>query len=1145
MGDCLPYPFLVFMRRDPIMRSVVRLPRALAAAAAFSMFAARVAGAQGVTTGAISGRVTDEQGQAVSAAEVQVVNRGTGFSTATRSRPNGQYLVQGLEVGGPYSLTIRAIGHQPYTRDGIVVKLSEATRVDAQLVAQAVELAAVTIPGNAQTDFSPTRQGVGTQISDTLVQRVPTFSRDFIDQLKLSPQVVYPASGAASAGGAYNRFNTITIDGANQSERFNLGATNGVPGGSAGGKIISLDAVKEFRVVFTPTDVRQGNFAGMLVNAVTKSGTNTFQGGASYTYRSNTDVLGLNLVGEPLRPSEFDVKQYGFHMGGPIIRDRLHFFIAPEFQQRSRPATGPYYLGGLPSTGADVPSVPLDSLTRIATFMQSTFGFDVGTVEPVINENPLTNLFGRLDLEISPVHRFVVRQIINRAEDGAFSRNRGLYNNSPLNQNSGYRFGSNQFSTKAKNNSTTAQLYSNFAGGMSNELIVGYSTINYERIVPVRAPEVGVGVNMAGTINAVTFGTEQFSPNNLLDQKIFEVVNNVTIPKGAHTITMGGRFDQTHIFNDFEQGSYGVYTFPTIAALEARTPSGYAVGYANSQNRADIPADFRVRVFSLYAQDQWAVNPRLTVTAGLRGDIPSLLDRPTQNDTLTAKLTAAGLPGVRTDVIPKTRMLLSPRLGFNFDPTGDQLNQIRGSIGVYTGPPPYILLGNAYSNTGLGLVRLSCTAAGTVPAFTVNVDSLPKACVGSLVPGAGQAGTVGVNLTDPDFKYPQYFGVSAGFDRHLAHNTVLTVEGLYRKAINGVLVRDANIKGPRLVGGQPYTDRDGRVLYADTINANGSVPFSRTFRDQRWLDSLRGVAFTEGMIEVTNQSKDFNYSLSMQLNRRFSDRFEGTVAYTYMKSEDVQSLTSDRAISNWRNGRQLSAAHEDLITTTSVFSRPHRLLAYGTYTLPWQGTTTDITLYYERTSGVPFTYVANGDLNGDLYNGNDPIYIPRHATDDTEIQIGTGVNSLFRQDTIAARAFDRFINSQDCLVRQRGRIMERNSCRSPAQSRLDLSVRQSIPQFRGQRLAVQLDIFNMLNFLNKNWGLVRLPTLSPTFNDQRALSVTGRNSGRLDQSIPTFTFNNQLYQSDNTKLNFGAPLPFQGRTNGSTYQIQLTMRYSF
>ena len=1109
----------------------VSAPRAVAAAVVFSTLVAPAVRAQGVTTGAITGKVTDTSGQPVALADVRIVNRSTGYVTSSRTRENGVFLVQGLEVGGPYTVTVRAIGHQPYQRDGVDVGLSEATRVDAQLAPQAVELAAVIVPGGATPDFSPTRQGVGTQISDSLVRRIPTFSRDFIDQLRLSPQVVSVPNAAPSGGGAYNRYNTITIDGANQSERFNLAATNGVPGGSASGKIVSLDAVKEFRVVFTPSDVRQGNFAGMLVNAVTKSGTNEFHGGASYTYRSNTDVLGVDLVGEALRPSQFDVKQYSFYVGGPIIRDRLHFFIAPEFQERTAPATGPYYLGTQPSS-SPAPVIPLDSLTRIANFMQSTYNFNVGTTGLVNNDTPLRNLFGRIDYQISPVHRVVVRQILNHDEDGSFSRNLATYNNSPLQQNSGFRFGSNGFSRVAKNNSTTAQLYSNFTDGMSNELIVGYSTIHDERQVPVQAPEVGVGVNTGGTPNAVTFGTEQFSPGNLLDQKIFEAVDNVTIPKGAHTLTVGGRLDFTHIFNNFAQGSYGVYTFQTIAALEAGTPSGYAVGYANSQNPSDIPADFHVRVYSLYGQDQWRVSDRFTLTAGVRADIPSLPDHPSQNDTLTNALAAAGLPGMRTDIVPKTQVLWSPRVGFNFDPTGDQRNQVRGSLGIYTGPPPYILLGNAYANTGLGLVRLSCTAAGTVPAFTVDVSALPKACAGSPVPGPGQAGTVGVNLTDANFKYPQYFGVSAGFDRQLPYNTVLTVEGMYRKAINGVLIRNLNIKGPRQVAGQPYTDRDGRVLYADTISASGAV----TDTAQVWLRSLRGVGFTEGMIQVTNQSKDFNYSLSAQLNRRFSNRFEATVAYTYTKSEDVQSLTSDRAISNWRNGRQLSEALEDLQTSTSVFSRPGRFLAYGTYTIPWKSVSTDVTVYYERTSGFPISYVASGDLNGDGYNGNDLLYIPR---DTSEIRIGTGVDGSFVKNAVAAQAFQRFIDAQPCLAEQRGHIMKRDSCRSPAQNRLDLSLRQSIPQFRGHQLALQLDFFNFLNFLNKDWGQVRLPTLSPTFPDQRVLIQTGRNAGPLNQSIPTFTFNNNLYDATT-----GAAKPFEGRIN-SVYQIQLALRYSF
>jgi hypothetical protein len=1101
--------------------------------AGLALFPASVL-AQGVTTGGIAGTVTGETGEPVAGAEVQVRNPATGHTTTVLSRSNGMYLVQGLEVGGPYTVTVRGIGYGEFVRTDVYVRLSQSTRIDARLTVEAVALDALDITVARTADFTPTRQGVVTQISDTLVTRVPTFSRDFVDLLKLSPQVVYGGSGAASGGGAYNRFNTITIDGANQSERFNLGSTGGVPGGSAGGKIVSMDAVKEFRVMFTPSDVRQGNFSGMLVNAVTKSGTNRFTGGGTFTYRSNDDVLGFELVGEDLRGSEFQVMQYGFHVGGPIIQDRLHFFIAPELQQRTRPATGPYYAG---ATGVNSPAVPLDSLSYIAGIMQG-YGFDVGTVGPVDNNNPLSNLFGRLDFQVSPDHRLVFRQIYNRSEDDSFFRNIGTFNPSALVQSSGFRFGSNTFSRVASNSSSVAQLYSNFDGGRSNELIMGYSMIRDERNVPVQAPEISVGVNMGGTVRAVTFGTEQFSPNNLLEQDIFEVVNNFTMPIGEHTLTFGGRFDHTHIFNNFAQGSYGVYKFNTIADLEAGTPTDYVVGYANSRRDEDIPADFRVQVFSLYAQDQWAIGDRLTVLAGLRADMPRFVDSPPHNDAISTALATAGLPGVRTDATPNTRLLWSPRLGFNFDPTGDMRNQIRGSLGIYTGPPPYILLGNAYANTGLGLVRLRCTGEG-VPEFTLDVNNLPSSCAGQAAPAPGQAGTAGINTNDQDFRFPQFFGLSLGFDRQLPYATVLTVEGMYRRAINGVLLRDANFRGPRMVGGEWYRDRDGRVLYADTILANGGVVNT----GQRYLTSYNGVGFSEGIIEATNQSQDYNYSISTQLNRRFSSRFEATLAYTYMQSKDVQSLTSDRAISNWRFGRQLSTAHEDLAVTSSNFERPHRVLAYGTYTLPWGGLT-DLTVYYEGTSGLPFVYVANGDLNGDGFNGNDPIYIPRNATDPSEIRIGTGIGDAFVQNVAAAQAFERFISEQSCLNSQRGQIMERNSCRSPFQHRMDLSVRQAIPRIRGQQVALQLDFFNFLNFLNSDWGQVRLPTLSPTFNNQSALGQVGRNPGPLSESTPTFTFDNRLYQSNADEPDFGAPRPFEGRT-GSVYQMQLTLRYSF
>jgi hypothetical protein len=306
------------------------------------------------------------------------------------------------------------------------------------------------------------------------------------------------------------------------------------------------------------------------------------------------------------------------------------------------------------------------------------------------------------------------------------------------------------------------------------------------------------------------------------------------------------------------------------------------------------------------------------------------------------------------------------------------------------------------------------------------------------------------------------------------------------------------------------------------------------------LRTLRGVSFNEGIIEVTNQSKDYNASISGQVHKRFSDRFEATVAYTYLKSMDVQSLTSDRAISNFKFGRQLSVAHDNLEATTSNFSRPSRILAYGTYTAPWSWST-DVTLYYEGTSGVPFVYVTDGDLNGDLVNGNDPIYVPRNARDVSEVQIGTVVGGVFQPDSNMAKAFDNFIGAQSCLDRQRGTIMERNSCRTPFQHRLDLSIRQAIPAVRGQRISLQLDIFNILNLLNEKWGQIELPTLSAFNNNQSLLIQQGRSPGPLSQSMPIFTVDPKVYDAGTLQAK-----PFENRaTLSSNYQVQLTMRYSF
>jgi hypothetical protein len=1125
-----------------------------------------------VTTGAISGTVTDAQGKPVESAQVQVVNRANGFTVGGLTRANGYYLLQGLEAGGPYTVRIRRIGFDPIERNGVNVSISTTTRVDAALVPQTTRLSTVTVTAAAQSsEFSPSRQGAETRVSDSLISRVPTLTRNFTDLVKLTPQVSRPcnentsgqASCGASVAGQYNRFNNFTIDGANQNDRFNLASSGGLPGGAGGGRIISPDAVKEFRVLLSPTDVRQANFSGMLVNAVTKSGSNEFTGSAIYTFR-NEKLSAVNY-----RNTSLDYKQYGFTLGGPIIQDKLHFFIAPEFQSRTTAAGGAFVGQAAGATGTTLNINP-DSIAYVQSIVQTKMGFDPGTAGRVDIDNPLRNLFGRLDYQINDVHRAVFRQLINRTENVSFSRNSNTFRNDPLTQNTGFRLGSNMFNGENTNNSSVFQLYSNFQNGHSNEFIAGYNTIQDQRIVPAIVPEMSVGVVPVGATGtgatnptaAITFGTEQFSIGNLAKQKITELQDNYALPWNNHTFTFGGRFELTDIYNNFPQGLGGVWTFANIAALNNLTPSGFAVGYPNSGNAADIPASFKANQYSLYAQDQWTARDGLTITAGLRADIPKIQGSPSENATIANLFATSPFPqDVHTSWTPKTRVLWSPRVGFNWDVTGDQQNQLRGNVGVFTNPPPFILVANALQNTGLGLVRLSCTAAANnVPAFTTDVNNLPRACSATgnggapaTPPAAGAAGTSGINVNDPNFKYPQTFIASAGFDRQLPMGVVATVEGLYHKAINGIRIRDLNLASPRIVNGQVYTDRNGRVLYADTILASGSIATTgANGRNGRSVVSVNGTNFTEGAIYLTNQSKDYNYALTGQLKKHFDAGLDLSAAYTFNRAYDVQSLTSDRAISNWRNAREYSGLESADDLTTSAFERRHRIVAFGSYTLPFtKKAPTDISFYFERTSGPPVTFVSALDLNGDGFGGNDPIYVPTNALDPNEIRIGSynATTNVFTQDVAASQAFESFIASQPCLNAQRGQIMARNSCFNPWQNRLDMSIRQALPEIRGQKLSAQLDVINAANAVGRvlqhvdgkerNWGTFTNATLS-AFPQQTVLAgntasgSSARTSGPIGQSQPVYTFN--------TTVRNRGPFDF---VNNLGYLMQLTMRYEF
>ncbi len=1139
---------------------------------ALSLFGAASLSAQGITSGAVSGTVTNQQGAGIADVQVTVTNASTGFSVTATTRTNGYYFVQGLEVSGNYKVAVRRLGMVPQTRDGIVVGLSRTTRADF-VMAQAAQVLTevVTTAAANEAEFSQTRQGVATIVVDSIIRRLPTLQRDFMDLVKLTPQVVpgVNTGGGPSAAGGYNRLNNFTVDGANQNDRFNLGSSGGQPGGATGGRIMSQEAVKEFQVMLSPTDVRYGNFAGMMVNAVTKSGTNTLGGGIVYAFR--TPDMAANI--DAIRTSGFDVKQFGGYIGGPIIKDKLHFFVAPEWQARTDPTSGTTVgdttaCGTGKWVGTSATRVCSDSIALIQAILGGTTGFgsaaNVGTAGAFPRKNPLLNIMARLDWSINASNRAVLRVLDNTAEQDELSRNVQSLQANPTQQSSGIRLTSNSFSREAKNRSIAGQLFTNLANGMSNEFLIGYNTVGDKRIVPVTAPEISVGVTPIGgaaSSVAVTAGTERFSPGNDLQQKIFELSDNFSIPYKTHTFTVGGRFEATDVYNYFLSGAgNGAWRFTSLTQLQnaAATPAtNFAAGYAFSYaNGGDIAAKFKGNQISLYAQDMWNVTPTITVTGGIRMDRPSFKSAPLQNAALTALAGAAAtsvtydgrtvnMAQIRTDNVPDAALLWSPRIGVNWDVGGKSETQVRANVGIFTGFTPYILIGNAFSNTGMGGVTVGCTVAGQVPQFTTDVSALPKSCLGLPAPTAGAAGTVGINVTDPNFKYPQNFTGTFGVDRRLPYGILGTFEALYRQDINALYIRDLNLKGPRTVGGVSYKDVHGRVMYADTITVStttGNLTVTNANQKRILTNGTPVVNFSEGAIELTNAKAGHNYSLMGQARKRFNRAFELTAAYTYTQAKDVQSLTSDRAISNWRFGRQHAGYEYDPEdATTSNFQRPHRFIGYGTWTGPWKKYQTDVTFYMEAISGISMTYVTNNDINGDGVGGNDPIYVPRDAADAAEFRVGTGIGPAFALSPATAASFNKFIELQPCLDEQRGSIMKRNSCQGPMLKRMDVSVRQSLSTMGMGAATLQLDVFNFMNLLNKKWGQNWFP-VGGTFNNQTVLQTASRQAGALSTALWNYNVPTAVLNAVN---NTNSPWAKSTTSTANNYQMQLTLRYAY
>jgi hypothetical protein len=904
---------------------------------------------------------------------------------------------------------------------------------------------------------------------------------------------VREGEGGISAAGQNNRFNTVQVDGATVNDRFGLGRT-GQAGGQADGRSVGLEAVKEYQVLLSPYDVRQGNFSGALINAVTKSGTNTFSG-SLFGYHRNEGWTGF-----PISEADFSNWQFGASLGGPIQRDKVHFFANFERREEDRPAAGPYFGGPL-----TIVVRPEDVAAFNAT--AEAAGLSPGDFDLVDIARPATNLLGRVDFLVGQNSRLVTKFQYNRASLDVFDRVADVVNPTIELSNNGYFFKNDTYNP-------SVQFFTNFANGSANEFLASANIIRDRRTPFVREPVIMVqNYPQAGDPTqtySLQAGGEEFSHANELDQDIYEISDNFSIPLGSHRLTVGARWENYRVRNLFGQNTFGRWQFDSQEDFAAGVVEQYQVRFGlPGSNEGE--SRFTAGQVAVYAQDDWSLSPTFTLNPGLRFDLPYFNTELAYDPRVIADFGPQEKPG--------GQVMISPRLGFNWDIRGTGESQLRGGAGVFTGAPAFVWYSNAYANNGLGLVALTCdvNTGQTPPAFNPDPDNPPIACAsGETVAPGGNLGEV--DLIGEDTKFPQVFRANLAYDHRLPYGIVGSIEGLYSKDVNQFFIVNRNLLAPA------RTDATGRVIYPTVLSVTGTI-------SPDYFNDIYGPSSSGGVYELRNTDEGYSWSVTGQLRRSFGENIQASLGYTLSRAYDVQSFTSSRAISNWRLSRISHVADTDDQRTRSSFDRPNRIVGNLTYTIPWR-LPTDISFTYIGQSGTPYTLrtggsSGRGDLNFDGTNTNDAIYIPTGPGDPN--------SPYLFQSAAEEAAFDEYVSGESCLDEQRGRIMERNSCRNPWQNQLDVAIRQRLPVLRGDA-AFEIQIFNFLRMLDRDWGEVR--TVGGTeFFDQAVLDVVSAST--VIEPRHVVTFNQALL------TNRFIPVTSNASINRSTYYVQAGLKYSF
>lgn len=1007
---------------------------------------------QVVTSSSMSGTVTDTNGEALPGANIIAIHEPSGTQYGTSSRADGRYNINGMRVGGPYKITYSFVGYNNQIIEGVFLELGQNYKLDVNLSESAVQLGDITITAERDAIIRPDRTGTSTTISKQTIETFPTISKRIEDLTKLTPQ----AGRNASFAGMDNRMNNITVDGSYFNNSFGLA---GLPGDRTGVAPISLDAIEQIQVNISPFDVRNGNFVGAGVNTVTKSGTNEYSGSVYYNLR-NESFVGKKAKDSEFKPGTFKFNQVGLRLGGPIIPNKLFFFVNFEDDNIIQPGTTfiarPDTLTPVVGNVTRVLKSDLDALSK---YLKEKFDYETGPYQDYDFETPSTRFLLRLDYNLDNKNKISLRYThLDSFTDVLLSNSSSLGFGTRRSVSTALNFANSNYKIMENIRSIIGEWNSILSDNMANNMILGY-TFNDESRESNGKFFPFVDVLSGGSVYT-SFGFEPFTPNNELRYKTLQFQNNLSLYLADHSLAFGISLERYESENIFFPGSQSVYVYNSLTDFY-----NDANGYLGNPNRdtstvtlnrfqvrwSNIPGQdkpiqpLKVWYGGIYAQDQWQILDNLNLIGGFRIDVPFFEKTGYANpevDTMKFMDENGAIVQYKTDKMPDPNILFSPRIGFNLDVFGNKTTQVRGGTGIFTGRPAYVWISNQIGNNGMltGFERLDNTRRRP---FNPNPNKYKPTNVSGKPASAYE-----LALTDPNFKFPQIWRSNIGVDQKLPFGFIGTVEFMYSKDVNGIYYINANQTKPNA----KFSGADERPRWTSTA--------ARKINQK-----------IDNAIVLKNQNVGYYWNVTAALEKPFSDNWFFKAAYNYGVAKNTVDPGSI-AFGSWNNN-QHSANPNDPGLGFSFASPGHRVIGAVTYKLDYFdfGSTT-FTLFLEGFTQGNASYVFSGDMNGDGGTSNDLIYIPKDKSEMYFEQF-TASGKTFTID-MQKDAWEAFIQQDEYLSKNRGKYAERGAVFMPMVWRADFSIIQEFyTELLGKKNSLQfrLDILNITNLLNKNWGV--------------------------------------------------------------------------